>query len=512
MKVEYNRFNDSYRFELDDEEPVVLTSNALDQIFEFAKEMKTRESIQDYLKQSEVIYGMDHEVIEQDADMMNRIADHLMQKQSENDQKFYQEIIQDSNIKTEALRKAIENPELTERLNERVLNTIKNGSTVNLERKDLMVQFNDSLYTFQPLSNVSGDVYIKCYTYLASGVEKRDSVFEFQISQEIGREPEFLVRELNQETMFVDEWKELSDVISNPKEINQIKEILVAYSDLALERDIPRIQTFGQAERSLMQKALMEIQIIQSKFNTFLEHQDRKPTYNDVLAFVKNEIDMYADADDHETETHYSIYFDYGIVAGWITSHGPDGPELNPYFNIYDPAKSQNGLEYVTKEQIAHYALDHTLENEELTKETQSVIEENRLSEARLFNLDDHSIWTISELEKVYNTEKVNKDFAYEDFDEWLAIERLSNDCIFFETFLEENWNDIVSFMDPNHYETIHAALSPCSKNDLITGYLNTYRDIDIDLEREFCLDVNQIRTEEPILNAEKSYKNHDDR
>lgn len=122
-------------------------------------------------------------------------------------------------------------------------------------------------------------------------------------------------------------------------------------------------------------------------------------------------------------------------------------------------------------------------------------MDENKLSEARLLNLDDHSIWTISELEQVYATEKESKVLEYEDFDEWLAIERLSNDCIFFETFLEENWEDIVSHMNKDNLAVLSAELGPCTLNDLLTAYVNRHEDMDSILKQDFGLDVKEIRT-----------------
>lgn len=122
-------------------------------------------------------------------------------------------------------------------------------------------------------------------------------------------------------------------------------------------------------------------------------------------------------------------------------------------------------------------------------------LERNKLSEARLLNLDDHSIWTISELEQVYATEKESKVLEYENFDEWLAIERLSNDCIYFETFLEENWEDIVSHMNEDNLAVLSAELGSCTLSDLLTAYVNRYKDMDSILKQDFGLDVKEIRT-----------------
>ena len=122
-------------------------------------------------------------------------------------------------------------------------------------------------------------------------------------------------------------------------------------------------------------------------------------------------------------------------------------------------------------------------------------MKKNKLSESCLLNLDNHSIWTISELEQIYSLEKESKELDYTDFDEWLAIERLSNDCIFFETFLEENWEEILSHMNKTHFATISFKLVPCTLSDLLTAYVNRYEDADNVLKQDFGLDVKKIRT-----------------
>ena len=367
MKAEYNIFYDCYRFELDNGETFTIMSDAFNQVSEYIERAKAKESIQELLEQSEVIYGLDKDVIIQDETMMDRLADELLQKHRKHTHNFQKEAIQV--IHKDANKKLEQNPKLKKEMNERTLATI-HGKSFDPERKDLVICLNDSLYNLYPNIDESGDIYVKYHTYIAKHIHNPDNKLIFLISQQIDEHPVFYVGSYIQEQRGYGDLKDLSTVIQNLKEIEQMKEILVAFSDASIQREITNAKSMQEENKQLLKDALAEIQMFKTKFNAFMEDHGKDVSFQEVKEFVINEFDMYADAESQYTnEKQYHISFDYGKVAGWITCDGSNEPVLRDSFIVYDEDKDLNVLEYVTEEEINERVQELSLETENVSKE-----------------------------------------------------------------------------------------------------------------------------------------------
>ena len=367
MKAEYNIFYDRYRFELDNGETFTIMSDAFNQVSEYIERAKAKESIQELLEQSEVIYGLDKDVIIQDETMMDRLADELLQKHRKHTHNFQKEAIQV--IHKDANKKLEQNPKLKKEMNERTLATI-HGKSFDPERKDLVICLNDSLYNLYPNMDESGDIYVKYHTYIAKHIHNPDNKLIFLISQQIDEHPVFYVGSYIQEQRGYGDLKDLSTVIQNLKEIEQMKEILVAFSDASIQREITNAKSMQEENKQLLKDALAEIQMFKTKFNAFMEDHGKDVSFQEVKEFVINEFDMYADAESQYThEKQYHISFDYGKVAGWITCDGSNEPVLRDSFIVYDEDKDLNVLEYVTEEEINERVQELSLETENVSKE-----------------------------------------------------------------------------------------------------------------------------------------------
>lgn len=367
MKAEYNILYDCYRFELDNGETFTITSDAFNQVSEYIERAKAKESMQELLEQSEVIYGLDKDVIIHDETMMDRLADELLQKHRKHTHDFQKEAIQV--IHKDAYKKLEQNPKFKEEMNKRTLATIYEKS-FDPERKDLVICLNDSLYNLYPNMDESGDIYVKYHTYIAKHIHNPDNKLTFLISQQVDEHPVFYVGNYIQELRGYGDLKDLSTVIQNPKEIEQMKEILVAFSDASIERDITNAKSMQEENKQLLKDALAEIQMFKTKFNAFMEDHGKDVSFQEVKEFVINEFDMYADAESqYANEKQYHISFDYGKVAGWITCDGTNEPVLRDSFIVYDEDKDLNVLEYVTEEEINERVQELSLETENVSKE-----------------------------------------------------------------------------------------------------------------------------------------------
>ena len=323
--------------------------------------------------------------------------------------------------------------------------------------------------------------------------------------------------------------------MSNSTEVNAMNKVLHY-----------KLETIrGNETRELFQEALKNIEEVKTKFNQFIESHQGEIQFEDVIKFTELELGSFP-SNDFIDKDEYFVDFNYGAIAGTLLKEPAHELKLQKSFDVWKE-NGYNHFEGMTEEKIkdkiqalsyesklekfqGHFLNDEekmmdffsiskedflftysylTEQDYEDTVQALNVIENsnhegmdasydlerNKLSEARLLNLDDHSIWTISELEQVYATEKESKVLEYENFDEWLAIERLSNDCIYFETFLEENWEDIVSHMNEDNLAVLSAELGSCTLSDLLTAYVNRYKDMDSILKQDFGLDVKEIRT-----------------
>ena len=135
MKAEYNNFNETFYFTMDEGEPVNLSINEFWNIVEFGKKLNIRNDLERVIEDAGSIYTLASDTILQDETLMKDIIDDLYENYTE-----LTDYVSDSQVieatRENVLKKLEKKPELREQVNERLLDWMCAEFKMQLTKKE----------------------------------------------------------------------------------------------------------------------------------------------------------------------------------------------------------------------------------------------------------------------------------------------------------------------------------------------------------------------------------------
>lgn len=120
MKAEYNSFYETFHFTMDDGEQVSLSTDKFWKLVEYGKKINLRKELEYSIENTESIYGLGSDAIIQDESLMNDIVDDLYENYLEQSDYIHDDLDMKA-TRENVLKKLEKNPELREKVNERLL-------------------------------------------------------------------------------------------------------------------------------------------------------------------------------------------------------------------------------------------------------------------------------------------------------------------------------------------------------------------------------------------------------